>query len=209
MAQTKRRSAGARQLASLGLTDTDIATRLDVKQPQVSYWKTGVRVPQTPARKRMHAEFGIPPESWDADVIESGGRVVRGRSAAAPVEVTGAPIDYEPVKVAPREQTSPVSVALSVASQAEELRSMVREIIDAIKADAGATPLERLRYASEGHRLLDRLGRLTGESLLVAETRIVRLPAFRNIVDRITVALRKWPEAQAAVADELEAMGGR
>ena len=212
MKKRKHRSAGARQLGRLGLTDSDIAARLGCTQQQVNYWKTGARVPRSPARERMRAEFGIPPESWDADVVETSGASARGRPAAPVVEVTGAPLDYTPAAVPARAPVGPtpvVHVALTVADQAQRLHGLVNRLVDAIETDGSLSPLEALRYAREGHQLLDRLGRLTGESLLVAETRIVRLPAFRNIADRIVGALRKWPDAQVAVADELEAMGGR
>ena len=206
MTQRKHRSAGARHLARLGLTDADIAARLGCKREQVNYWKTGARVPRAESRARIHSEFGIPLESWDDGYAATGG------AAPQAVEVTGTPLDYEPVKVAPRAPVGPtpvVHVALTVADQAQRLHGLVNRLVDAIETDESLSPLEALRYAREGHQLLDRLGRLTGESLLVAETRIVRLPAFRNIAERIVGALRKWPEAQAAVADELEAMGGR
>ena len=221
MVTQRRRSEGARQLGRLGLADADIAARLGCTQPEVNRWKMGVRVPRMPTREKMRDVLGIPLAAWESDVDEAPRAARRhGRPPAPQVEVTGAPLDFEPVKLPPRAPArsavgapppvpAPPADVDNVASQAGELKALVREGIKAVREDRSMPPGERFRYLSECQRLLDKLGRITGESLVITETRIVRLPAFRLIVDELVRALDRWPDAQAAVADRLTAMGSR
>lgn len=221
MVTQRRRSEGARQLGRLGLADADIAARLGCTQPEVNRWKMGVRVPRMPTREKMRDVLGIPLAAWESDVDEAPRAARRpGRPPAPQVEVTGAPLDFEPVKLPPRAPARPAAGAPppapataadvdNIASQATELKALVREGIRAVREDSKMPPGERFRYLSECQRLLDQLGRITGESLVITETRIVRLPAFRLIVDELVRALDRWPDAQAAVADRLMAMGSR
>ena len=50
---------------------------------------------------------------------------------------------------------------------------------------------------------LERIGRLTGESMQMPERKIVKLPAFRRAMDDVVRVLGKYPDAAAAVAAEL------
>ena len=215
----RRRSEGARQLGRLGLADADIAARLGCTQPEVNRWKMGVRVPRMPTREKMRDVLGIPLAAWESDVDEAPRAARRhGRPPAPQVEVTGAPLDFEPVKLPPRAPARsavgappPVpasTVVADVAQHAAELKALVREGIDAVKNDKSIPPGERFRYLSECHRLLDKLGRLTGESLSMSESKLVRLPVARRFVDTMLRSIEKWPDALAAAVEAFESIGG-
>jgi hypothetical protein len=64
-------------------------------------------------------------------------------------------------------------------------------------------PLEHAKVTTEVARNLDRLRALRGESL--PEVKVVRLPAWLSLRDRILDALRAHPDALRDVLDELEA----
>jgi hypothetical protein len=68
------------------------------------------------------------------------------------------------------------------------------------------------RLTPTAHRLLQRsalaqvreLAKLTGEADAMPDSKIVKLPGFRRIVEDIVRALGPYPDAMAAVAAELE-----
>jgi hypothetical protein len=55
---------------------------------------------------------------------------------------------------------------------------------------------------------LTALGEITGETLQMPESKVVKLPAFRRLVDAMTKALEAYPEAMTAVAAALERAAG-
>ena len=50
---------------------------------------------------------------------------------------------------------------------------------------------------------IERLGRVTGESLEIRPEVVVKLPAFRVVLRRLVEALRPFPEAAGAVVAAL------
>lgn len=124
-----RRSDGARHLARLGLSDADLAARLDVAPPEVNRWKTGARVPGATNRAKLERALGIPAASWDANVTEvkpppRPGRP--GRPADPDVEVIGAALDYEPVFGPSTPTSSPAAPAATRGEPETEEARLVR-----------------------------------------------------------------------------------
>lgn len=60
------RSDGARQLVSVlqRTTRVYIAARVGVHPSEVSRWTSGERIPTARHRAALHANYGIPVESW-------------------------------------------------------------------------------------------------------------------------------------------------
>jgi transcriptional regulator with XRE-family HTH domain len=198
------RSEGAIQLGRLGLSDPDVAARVGCKREQIAYWRLGTRVPAPASRARLRTVLGIPEDAWDRYPARAGAQAPAAPTApptAAPapaVASSSTPIDYAPV--APPADT--------VAAKARRLEQLVVAGLTMLERDESLTAVERFRLQSECQKLLDKLGRLTGESQVIGESRLVRLPAFRRAVDEIVRALRPWPAAQVAAADALAALGG-
>jgi hypothetical protein len=171
------RSLGAAHLSRVGKTQEEIAAELRVSRALVGHWLTGTRVPGRERRPLLQACYSIDPEAWDAPEV-----------ATAPATAP-APLDWG--DGSPR-------------AKAERLERMVRELLDGLAADPKATPLERARVMASAAATLSLLGRLTGETQEISEHRIVRLPAWRRLVDRVLAALRPHPEALASVSEALE-----
>ena len=85
---------------------------------------------------------------------------------------------------------------------------MVDELLDKLNNDAKTTPLEKAKVMASTAGTITLLGKLTGESREISEARIIRLPAFRRVVDRMKEALRPWPEAARAVGEALKELDG-
>ncbi len=196
----RHRSEGALQLGRLGLSDADLGARVGCKREQIAYWRLGSRVPAPASRAKLRAVLGIPEDAWDR-YPKAGAKGAAPRAPAAPTTSSSTPLDYPPVPPA-------APPGDSVAAKSKRLEQLVNAGIDMLEQDAGLTSVERFRLQSECQKLLDKLGRLTGESQVIGESRLVRLPAFRRAVDEIVRALRPWPAAQVAAADALAALGG-
>ncbi len=200
---TKRKqSEGALQLGRLGRTDDELAVRLECKREQVSYWKNGVRIPAPASRAKLFRVLKIPIDAWD--------QYPRGSSQAAAIGgvVASTPIDYEVW----------AGDDGSVSAKAKRLDRLVRSMLDVLEAEKAhddSTPreaklhtLEQFRLATDAHALLDKIGKLTGETQQIPESRIVRLPAMRRILDRCVGALKPYPAALAAFSEALRELGG-
>lgn len=205
----RKRSEGAIQLGKIGRTDEELAARLGRKREQVSYWKTGARVPAAASRELLFAELKIPVEAWD-QYPRGSTRVEAIGGAPTGGVIASTPIDYEPAKLVDDG---------SVRAKAARLDRLVRSMLDVIDqeqakamVEGGEKPtvglIERFRLATDAHKLLDKLGRLTGETQQISESRLLRLPAMRRILDRVTGALKPYPAALAAVGAALEQLGG-
>ena len=195
----RHRSEGAIQLGRLGLSDPDVAARVGCKREQIAYWRLGSRVPAPASRAKLRAVLGIPDDAWDR--YPKPEAKPAARAPAGPTSSSSTPIDYTPV-------TPTAPPGDSVAAKAKRLEQLVVAGLDMLERDAQLTAVERFRLQSECQKLLDKLGRLTGESQVIGESRLVRLPAFRRAVDEIVRVLRPWPAAQMAAADALAALGG-
>lgn len=176
MAAKRARSRGSFELAKLGLTQDEIAERLDCKRPQVTWWLSGERKPNEKRRDQIFAKFALKPEWWDEPAL----------SAVLP----------------PRHGGS--SSSASVKDRAERMLRMLDHVLEEVENDKTATPLEKIRTMQRATPTIQGLGKLTGESQEVSEQKIIRLPAWRRIEETIAEALTPWPKAARAVAEALQ-----
>ncbi len=73
-----------------------------------------------------------------------------------------------------------------------------------VKQSGGLTPVQRSTIIQRVAKLVDDLGRITGETLVVDERRFLKSPAGQRVVDAVVEALEPWPDAMLAVAARLE-----
>lgn len=179
MAERRRRSRGAYELARVGLPQDQIAAKIGRKQEQISRWVSGRLVPKEATRKALFLAFGIEPVAWDEPA--------KGEAlASAPETAVGTPVDTLDDK--------------SVRARAERLQRMLDSQLRQLEQDTRATPIERAKVMSSVAATLKVLGSITGEAQEIGESRIVRLPAWRRIEDQLIKTLRPWPDAARAVA---------
>jgi hypothetical protein len=80
-----------------------------------------------------------------------------------------------------------------------------KEIDDLMTPAKRETGTQRQTKMQRVARLVSMLGDLTGESAEIGEKKIVRLPAFRRVVDVLLAAIKPHPVALAAATEALEA----
>jgi hypothetical protein len=96
--------------------------------------------------------------------------------------------------------------AFSAADAAGYIRRLIAEEGERLTRER-LTPTQRSTVILRISGLADRLGKLTGETLVVDERKWVKTPAGQRLIEVITRALEPWPKAMLAVADALEQMG--
>jgi hypothetical protein len=109
------------------------------------------------------------------------------------------------VPTPPDGQVRPVS---SAADAVGLVRQVIDEDLGRVRQGKG---LDGRALSPTQHRLLrgqlvgfvERLGKLTGETLQIPESKLVRLPAFQRLAEVIKRALEPWPPAMVAVAEAL------
>lgn len=106
-------------------------------------------------------------------------------------------------RAVPAKKAKPV---VSASDAISLVRAMIDEDLARVRLGKG---LDGKALSPTQHRLLrgqlvgfvERLGKLTGETLQMPESKVVRLPAFVRLVDVMKRALEPWPEAMVAVAE--------
>ena len=106
----------------------------------------------------------------------------------------------------PDGELRPVTTALDAVGL---VRAMIDEDLARVRDGKG---LDGKKLSPTQHRLLrgqlvgfvERLGKLTGETLQMPESKVVRLPAFVRLVEAIRGALEPWPAAMVAVGEALK-----
>lgn len=175
------RSAGSVALQRLGERQVDIAERVQVDQSLVARWGTGERTPTPAQRKLLRTELGIPIGAWD-----------KPPQAAPSIPPT------KEVKSTPLNGVSFRTETQRLYDETIRLRERAEYYRD---RNNDKMYLKVLREAAVQQTLL---GRLLGVTTQISEERIVRTPAFRNVVDRILSAVAPWPEALRAIIETLE-----
>lgn len=102
---------------------------------------------------------------------------------------------------APPEEPGPVPTA---SSMAEQLGRFCQARLVALETNAGLSELDRGRAAERLSLALTRLGQLTGETLDLPESKLVRMPRLKAIFATVIDALTPWPQALAAMADAVK-----
>jgi hypothetical protein len=106
--------------------------------------------------------------------------------------------------------------AASPSARAPDLIELVRSMLQAdIKRAESGIGYDGKRLSVTQHRLvrsqcvgnLYKIGKLTGETLEIAESRLVKMPAWRSLRSRVLAALAPYPEAMAAVIAALKDAG--
>jgi transcriptional regulator with XRE-family HTH domain len=178
------RTAGSAALQRLPDAGIEIADRLQVDRSLVARWGTGERAPTPAQRKLLRVEFGIPIRAWNK-----------------PPEAPPPPPD--PIEA---KSTTPLTPA-SFRAETQRLyyeTSRVRELAERYQNEGEVRMyLKCLREAAIQQTLLGRLLGLTAE---ITEERMLRIPAFRSLVDRILGAIAPWPEALHALIEHLESL---
>lgn len=92
----------------------------------------------------------------------------------------------------------------SAASFAAQVRETITDLHERLASDDGADPVERRKTISVITREIERLSKLTGETLDFPESKIVRMPAFVRLMREVGEALQGHPDALAAVVEALK-----
>jgi len=207
-----QRNEGARQLLRTGHTQAEIASTLGVDRSLVCRWQNGERLPTDTQRLALKRAFKIPASAWDEELVTG----VRKKKPASKhrmpraVERELARQEAERESELEDERRPPAAVEITEASirvRAELLARDIDRMREEILDDDSATPLERGKVIQSCIASLTYLGKITGHTLEINESRILRLPAWQRIKEAIVEALKPWPEARRALADRLKELG--
>jgi transcriptional regulator with XRE-family HTH domain len=179
------RSRGAVLLARVGQTQEEVAARLKVSRVAVSHWLNGTTKPTRRKREIFLAQYGIPLTSWDEPPSTVESTVPRPRPVAEP-DATMAPIPE------------------GVIAKARALEQMAHELMQGLRDDPSATPLEKAKVMNSVASTLALLARLTGQFDL--GTRLLRLPMWKRIERALEDGLRGYPDAARSVELQLRAL---
>lgn len=103
----------------------------------------------------------------------------------------------------PAKESRPVVSALDAVALVRETLVEERARLQGKEGDE-LTPTQRRMLLSSLVGYAERLGKITGETLQIPESKIVKLPAFRRVVGEMTAALAQYPEAAAALVATLQ-----
>lgn len=172
------RSRGAVLLALLEVPQGDIATMVGVTIRTVTDWNTGRRKPSKDQRERMASAFKIPSEAWEE-----------------------APTAEVP-KAIPSERA-----VRSVLGTVPEIEKEILSLLESVRNDSEASPIERAKVLSSCATSLGILAKFTGE--FDYGRHLFRLPIWKLVEKAIRVALKPYPQAATALGHELRLLGGQ
>lgn len=99
------------------------------------------------------------------------------------------------------------SAPFSALEGANLLGALVRQELERLqRSDRKMTPTQRGTLMRRCAAMLRELGELTGETLEIPESKLVRMPQLRRLFERVTKALEPWPAALAAVSEAMAAV---
>lgn len=186
---------GADLLSSLGLTQQQISERTDINIRYINHWTTGRAIPPPSIRVILHKEFGIPPIAWERTNGATGlddPNVVR----------TTAYVKNGSPKLVAASSTEPIDLTVAVRMEAEHLIREVQTLRRKVGEDPDLDLAMQARILSQTANTLSLLGKLTGETQIIDERKILKLPEWRRILERVAFALKPWPEAMRAIGEE-------
>jgi hypothetical protein len=175
MARTK----GSDKFRALGETGAALAKTLGVSTASIAKWRSGDNRPARVHQESIQARW---PHIAVADWV-------------APVEARVIPVATE----APAGSLAAASDRLL--ELADKALRIASESLD--EAEAEADPGVRAKLLRDFMGTAQALGKLTGEARELSDTQLVKMPAFRRLVDKIVAVLEPWPEAMKAVAEAL------
>lgn len=172
-----RLSPGALALKRIGAPPAEMASRLGISERFAARLLSGERNPSDALKTRIKKQYGV---DWDA-----------------------------PAPPKPKRRASESAPALTeikddaVRAQALGMLQTVRDLQREIQDDEDIYPEKKAKVLASCAATLASLGRLTGESMTLSESQIVRHPQFRRIVASLWDALAPWPDAFAAAVEAL------
>jgi hypothetical protein len=190
------RSRAAVALSNVGEGQVEIAQKIGVSRSYVGHWQTGRRVPAFEQRVAIRKAYpAILEQWWDEPATPE----------SAPIPAPVPP--EEPAAVA--ELAGTVWGPGTVRARAEWLAALLERMCNDLTAAEKEGNADRVsKYARSIAPTLALLGKITGETQTIDESRIVRLPAFQRVSAHLVKALTPWPEAMHAVGVELQRLGG-
>jgi hypothetical protein len=175
-------------LAATGLEHEEIAGRLRaeglrVQRTAVAHWFRGARTPTEAQRVAIKKLWKIPLNAWE---------------------------DYESPTVKPdgpsRREAPPEFFEMTTAETAARIRRNAQQLLfDGEDPDTPAA--ERRRLLEGAASLLEKVGKLTGESQQITAQKVYRSPVWQRIQAAIERALEPHPQAMRAVGEALAELG--
>ncbi|MCB9584565.1 MAG: hypothetical protein H6718_04175 [Polyangiaceae bacterium] len=144
----------------------------------LTHYYQGDRLPGAKRRKALEAKLGIPITAWDQP--------------------------EQQVEVEER-QAVEISDNASTAELVSELRSEAIYQLRHLRT-ADLSPELRFKLADKATTLITSLGKLTGESAAITESKILKSPQWQRIEEAITDALEPYPEALEEVLIALKTL---
>jgi hypothetical protein len=104
-----------------------------------------------------------------------------------------------PVKAAPKPAAGPEDVR----DTASNMLAQIQRELAAVGCDPVLTPDGRAKVYDRLARTLTVVAKITGEATDMPESKILKLPALRRVLDEVLTALAPWPEAIRACAEAI------
>lgn len=167
-----------------GLEHEEIANRLRslglrVSRVAVAHWCRNARLPTDEQRVALKKIWGIPLKAWDVEAAND---------------------------VPNRREAPPEFFDMTTAETAARLRRNAQQLL--FDGEDPNTPAaERRRLLEGAAKLLNEVGKLTGESTAITVPKILRAPAWQRIQAAIEKALEDHPTAMLAVGEALVELG--
>lgn len=194
---TATRTDSALALASLGLSQTAIARRLEVSVPTVHHWVSGSKRPTEATRVRIEEIF---------PTVKVSGWEIRPRRGKAKTSAPTTHTDVAPTSTAPPSAPPPSPIQPRRSKMANETADRLQEEVEKVLEEINdplvpTTPHERAKCLAALGPTLKHIAQIQGQYDL--GRRILSLPAWHQIVGILEKALGPFPDAAAAAAAAL------
>lgn len=141
-------------------------------------------------REKLRAHYNIAPELWD----------LPWPPPAPPAAPPAAP-------PSPRREPDQPTVARVKLDEATDVVARLRAQlawIDAARNGPEVTLAMSVKLCSMEQAAVQKLAQYTGEGYAISESRLVRLPVFQLMVEKLLDAIEPWPDALEAVSRILD-----
>lgn len=161
------KSVASDKLLRLGMIDADVAAAVGRSRPLATMWKLGNKKPNALDRTLIEELWHIPAAEWDIDWIPPDPRKAYAPPAVAPPDPSKQGAAYEAERML-REQITRLS---------------------ALRDDPDIPMGQRLALERACTRAVLELSRINGEGKEMSESRVMRLPSFKVLLDTIYQAI--------------------
>jgi len=177
-----------------------VAERAEVSPQVVSCWFAGTKKPAAEMRVKLRQLYQLDPSWWDQLPIGA------PPPQPAPLQL---PDVHPPRAVA--QQVEYVAPSLDAPGSAldqvkQQCARLHRQLHDARHPEPPAVPADvatTLRLEAAYTKALKELAVLSKELGPADETKLVQTATFQALLDRVSSALKQWPDARAAVIKAL------